>query len=161
MSKESAFKARLPLEVAAAVAEGYTVSQIRAELDITSYELEEVLASDEFDSQLATYGSSVVELWKEHRASNTTGSVNRKMAERLDDYYEELHAMAMEKGSGLKVEKRADILLEFVKRISPDVQSEKQVHMPPSLIQNIAKRQAEYELHIETPTEEGPVGDTD
>lgn len=159
MTPDSVFKQRLPMEIAAAIAQGYTVDQIKAELDISAYELEEVLDTDEFKEHLQSYGANVVDLWEEHRASNRTGSVHRKISERLDEYYEELHKLAMA-GGGLKPEKRADVLLAFLNRAAPEDREDKVVRMPPAVMENIAKRQIEYETHIETPAEEGPTEDS-
>lgn len=134
---------RLSLEVAAAIAEGYSVEQIRSSLDLSAFELEEILEAPEFKERLATYGETVVNLWEEHRSNRHSHGVDRKMSERYDEYYEELHSMAM--GKTLKEEKRADILLRFMDRIKPVQAEEKVVRMPPALINNWAKREAEYE----------------
>lgn len=151
------------MEMAAAVAQGYTVEQIKSELDISAFEFEEALATDEFTKHLATYGSNVVDLWEEHRATNRSGSVQRKISERLDDYYEELHTLAMggKGGSQLKPEKRADVLLAFLNRAAPEDREDRVVRMPPAVLDNIAKRQIEFEKYIETPTEEGQAPNTD
>lgn len=131
-------------EVAGQVAEGYSFEQIARALDLAVHELEEVFDSEPFTEYLETYGSSVVEAFKETRAASRAGSFHRKISERFDTYYEALDGLAMDKS--LKPEKRADILLTLMKYVAPADQEQAQaVRMPPALIENWVRRNQEYE----------------
>jgi hypothetical protein len=131
-------------EVAGQVAEGYSHDQVLSNLDLASHELDQVYDSEEFQAYLESYGKPAVEAWKESRAASRTGSFHRKVSERFDTYYEELHTLAMNKG--LKPEKRADILLTLMKYVAPpDQTASEPVRMPPDLIENWVRRNQEYE----------------
>lgn len=131
-------------EVAAAVADGHSPEQISHKWDLSPIELEEIFESEPFTTALATYGHEVTEAWNETRASNRGGSVRRKISENLNSYYEALDKLAT--GDGLKSEKRADILLALMRIAAPpDEKPQEVVHMPPSLIENWARRHHEIE----------------
>jgi hypothetical protein len=131
-------------EVAGAVSQGFSFDQIRNQFDLAIHELDQIFDSEEFTEYLTSYGTSVVEAWKETRAGERAGSFHRKVSERFDTYYDELHGLAMNKG--LKPEKRADILLTLMKYVAPpDEKAAQAVRLPPDLIENWVRRVIEYD----------------
>ena len=136
-------------EVAKATAEGYSFDQIRSHFDLSATELDELFTSEEFRQELDKLGPAVVSAWEEERAASKNMSVRRKASERADAYFEELDRLAF--NPALKLEKRADILLKLMDRAAPpEEETEKLVRMPPSLIENLIRRDREWnERHPE------------
>ena len=149
-------------EAAGQISTGYSIDQVASSLNLSAGELEYILDSGDFEAYLESYGDSVVEAFKETRADTRASSFKRKISDRFDIYYEELHSIAMNKS--VKIEKRADVLLTLMKYVAPtDTEITSSVQMPPALIENWARRMAEYETAKEaglTPNSPDGVGDT-
>lgn len=134
-------------EVAGAVAEGFTSDRILSQLDLSPLELEEIFESERFLIELERHGPTVVTAWREARSTERASGVRERLADNLDRYYHELNELAT--SNQLKPEKRADILLALAKHIAPpDERTAPVVRMPPSLIENWARRHAAHEARL-------------
>jgi hypothetical protein len=131
-------------EVAAGISEGFSPEQICQKFDISPLELEEVFESEEFKKALATFGDEVVNAFRDVRAGTRGESARRNLSENLNEYYRLLNDLAT--GNSVKPEKRVDLLLALTRVVAPEeLGPREEVHMPPSLIDNWAKRHHEYE----------------
>lgn len=133
-------------EVAALISQGHAPNRIAEDRDLSALEIEQVLDSEEFLTALEAYGEEVVNAWLETRAATKNMSFRRRIADRMDTYYEELDKLAT--SAALKPEKRADILLALLKVGSGgDSAPVERVEMPPQLLENWARRTIEFNRH--------------
>ncbi len=123
-------------EIAALASEGESTEHIWQTLDLTRGEVEEIYRQPEFESAMRKYGDEVWETWQLSRAeSRQRNSIQQKILDRADDYYEELHNLAMSENA--KDEVKKTILLEFLhstRQLGVNAESAQRVELSPNTV---------------------------